>query len=119
MSAITIAALLLAATTGAQGDAPLSPHDVEIRGFATTLAIAKTVAAACAGAHINLASIEELRTRLHMVAADRPAFVEAGRQAVDALREGIEHAPSRQAWCHATFRLYGPDGTMIRGLISR
>ncbi len=63
--------------------------------------------------------IEELRTRLRMVAADRPAFVEAGRQAVDALREGIEQAPSRQAWCDATFRLYGPDGTMIRGLISR
>ena len=80
-------------TAGAQGDAPSSPHDVEIRGFASTLAIAKTVAAAaCAGAHINLASIEELRTRLHMVAADRPAFVEAGRQAVDALREGIEQA---------------------------
>ncbi len=71
--------ILLSAATGAPSapeDAPMSPHDMEVLGFASTLAVAKTTAAACDGARINLTMVEDLRKRLHMVAADKAAFVQ-------------------------------------------
>ena len=46
--------------------------------------------------------------------ANEMAWREAG-----VLQEAIAEAPSRQAWCDAVFRLYGPDGKMIRGLMLR
>ena len=38
---------------------------------------------------------------------------------VGLLQQGIAEAPSRQDWCNTVFRLYGPNGTMIRGLMRR
>ena len=110
--------LILLATASVSAAQP-PPHLVEIKLFASTVAIARTIAEECPGTVADSYYLEALRLRLHVVEADHPTFAEEARAMVKVLHEGLAEAPSRQAWCDAVYRLYGANGTMIRGLLNR
>ena len=63
--------------------------------------------------------LEALQQRLQVVEADHQAFAPQARAAADLLKQGLAEAPSRLAWCDAVFRLYGPEGTLARGMLQR
>lgn len=112
--------VLIAATAGdePQSAPPLS-HADEIKIFASTLTIAKTASDMCADIKVDMAYLGALRTRMHMTDDDSATFALESKTYVAALSRGLSEAPSRQAWCDAVYRLYGPEGTMIRGLMLR
>ena len=106
-----------AATDPRAGEA--AAHDEEIRIFATTVAVARTVRENCPGIEPNDYFLEALRLSLHVDEADRPAFATVARPASTSLQTALRQASSRQAWCDASFRMYGPEGTLMRGLLRR
>ena len=116
MSSIVTALISLAAS-GAAAEAP--SHADEISFLAKTMAIARTVKESCPGIAPDDRFLEALRQRLHVVEGDHLAFAEAAHAAAGVLQHARDTAPSRQAWCDAVFRLYGPDGKLMRGMLSR
>lgn len=83
------------------------------------MAIAKTVKESCVGVAPDDHFLELLRQRLHVADADRSAFVPQARAAADKLLKARDEAPTRAAWCDAVFRLYGPRGRMMPGMLER
>lgn len=116
MSNLAAVIFLAASSVPAAGGAT---HADEITAFASTMAIAKTVKESCPGIAPDDHFLELLRQRLHVANADRPAFVPQARAAADKLLKARDEAPTRAAWCDAVFRLYGPEGKLMRGLLSQ
>ena len=114
--AAAAAAVLAFAVTPVLAD---GSHAAEIEAFASTMAIARTVRESCPGMTPDDAYLEALRVRLHIVEADHPAFAPRARAAAEVLKQGLAEARSREAWCDAVFRRYGPEGMLMRGMSHR
>jgi acetylornithine deacetylase/succinyl-diaminopimelate desuccinylase-like protein len=108
-----LAALAMLVAPAALADGA-DPHGDEIRAFATTMAIARTVRDNCPDIAPDDYFLEALRQRLRVVDADHPAFAPVARAAAEALQKAVKEAPSAQAWCDATFGLYGTEGKLMR-----
>lgn len=87
MSTNAIALAVLLAFETQSPSEPVS-HAVEIKVFASTLSIAKTVSDLCADILVNFDMLGEMKARFHMTGADRPTFAEDSRVAVAALSGG-------------------------------
>lgn len=83
------------------------------------MAIAKTVKESCPDIAPDDQFLEVLRQRLNISDVDRPAFVPEARAAADALLKARDDAPTRQLWCDAVYRLYGPGGRMMQGMLKQ
>lgn len=106
--------------TASSASAQQKPRHVdEIRIFASTMAVAKTVKEGCPGIEVDDRLLEKLRGRLHVAESDLPSFALEARAAAGVLARARDEAPTRQAWCDAVFRLYGPDGKLMQGLVRR
>ena len=120
VSAATLLIILAAAAAGGDqaAQAP-SPHDLKIKSYASTMAIAKTASDTCADILIDTEQLKKLKDRFHMSEADRSKYIDELDAVFAKLRQAIADAPSQQAWCDATYRLYGPGGRMIPDLMQR
>ena len=114
--AAAMAPLLLLTMPGAPAGATLA-HDVKL--FASTMAIARTTRETCPDILVDDRIFEGIRQELHVIDADHTVFAAEAHALADDLQKATAAAPSRQAWCDATFRLYGPDGKAIWGLMLR
>ena len=81
------------------------------------MAIARTVRANCPGIVPDEGMLEATRERLHVVEADHAVFAPQAHAAAETLKQALAEAPNKQAWCDAVYRLYGPRGTMMRGML--
>ena len=104
--AAAVAMMLL--LTARSGHGAELPHDAEIKLFATSMAIVRTVNETCPDILVDTRIPEVIRHELHVVEADYPAFAGEAHAFAGELKDAIAAAPSRQAWCDAVFRLYGP-----------
>ena len=115
-----LAVLLIFILHGAPDDAmPSTTHEIEIKEFASTMAVAQVASDRCADILVNLPMLADYQRRLHVASGDSPVLSAEGRMAMSVFSKAIDEAPSSQAWCDAIYRLYGPNGQMIRGLMSR
>ena len=106
---IVLAMLLTAAAFAADAPPPAGAakpdHGAEIKLFASTMAIAQ-VASDYPDFLVSLPMLATLQAHLHIGIADVVALGDERRAAMAILTDGINAAPSPQAWCDAVYRRY-------------
>lgn len=115
--ALLAVAILTRAPTAPE---PAVPHDLAIRAFASTLAIMKMASDRWPDILIDQDLVRRLGQAARFVRErDAPLLADEARAVSKTLAQAIAEAPSVQAWCDVVYRLYGPDGKMIPGLMLR
>ncbi len=121
LSALTT--LALAATLASASVLPdglrLATHEMEVKMFASTLAVSMAASNLCDDILINHDMIADFHDRLHITPADKPAVGDEGSFANQVLLKAIAASGSVKTWCDETYELYGPKGTMIPDLMKR
>jgi hypothetical protein len=112
--------LLFLIDTGPRG--PIKPsdpglaHSDQIEAYASIIAGATRAEKACTGYRTNMAALAEVRAKLAIRAADRPELsrlVQAVERKVSVQIEEFGVA----SWCASILGLFGPDGTIVPGLL--
>lgn len=119
--------LLLAAALASPAPAtplPSSPagpeHAGEIRAFAIVMAVSQVASDRCADIRINTGLLKAIRDHIgYEEARDRDELIANGREILAELGRAVARAPSLQGWCDGVYAMYGPTGTMVRGLMLR
>lgn len=121
LSALTT--LALAATLASASVLPdglrLATHEMEVKMFASTLAVSMAASNLCDDILINHDMIADFHDRLHITPADKPAVGDEGSFANQVLLKAIAASGGVKTWCDETYELYGPKGTMIPDLMKR
>ena len=109
--------LVGAVVTGASVPAAAYEHKDEVTTFATAMAVAQVASVRCPDVLAKTDAPRELATTLHIMTTDEMAVQIELRGLTKAYLEQATKAP--KAWCDDVLERFGPDGTMMRGLLKR
>ena len=117
---MSLAGLVLAVATAA-GAAPPSavPHEAEIKLFASAVAVTLVVSSRCPDLGFDDGRLAGLRRMLAIVESDKPALTVEVQYVVGVFKEAMGDEAHWPAWCASAYRLYGPEGSLVRNLIGR
>ena len=106
--------------TTVAGDAFTEPrsHRDELFTFATVLAVGRVAPARCAGVTVDASGMRELSRTLHVEPADDKVVDTRTNDFAKTFGEQADKAGA-QAWCDDVYAAFGPEGTMMRGLLHR
>ena len=92
-------------------------HKDEIATFATAMAVAQVASVRCPDIFARTDAPRELATSLHIMTTDDMAVQIELRGLTKEYLDQAAKAP--KAWCDEVLERFGPDGTMMRGLLKR
>ena len=105
----------LCAVLLASGD---QPHDLEIKELADILALSQVVVDRCPNMLVDASKLQSIRDRLHYnKVEDEKPLIDEARAAMPSFEAELAPPSSTIVWCDKNYRLYGPAGVSIRGLL--
>ena len=118
-AAIIFAPLLVTIAMTQDAPAPAPPeftHSDQITGYASAVVGVTRAEKICPGYRRNLTNMAALRKWMAIQNADN---LELSRQTTDAQRKIASQIEKlgAPAWCASILELFGPDGTLARGLL--
>ena len=115
---VPLVASAFVVTTVAAACAEARSHRDEIFTFATVLAVGRVAPAHCPGMTADASGVWELSRTLHVEPADDMAVDIETDDFAKTFGEQADNAGAK-TWCDDVYAAFGPEGTMMRGLLHR
>ena len=92
-------------------------HKDEVTTYATAIAVSQIASDYCPDVVVRTTSAEEMQEMLHIVPADEMSMQLQIRTMTETFRENA--IAYRKVWCEQQVERFGPNGTLMRGLLRR
>ncbi|WP_192709451.1 hypothetical protein [Methylobacterium sp. OAE515] len=108
------------ALTGSWGNyaAHAQSHADQLAVYARTLSTTTFAEQACSGFRARAPKLAQMRERAQITDAEDSVIADRMRESTAAVTAAYERT-GKDAWCADAYRLFGPDGLLVKGAMER
>jgi hypothetical protein len=93
-------------------------HAERLNVYARALSTTTFAEQACLGYRTNAQKLDLVRTQAGITNAEDQTVADRIRESTAAVTKAFERT-GQDAWCAETYRLFGPDGTLVKGVLGK
>ncbi|MGH1572440.1 hypothetical protein ACRAWG_19330 [Methylobacterium sp. P31] len=100
------------------GAAHAQSHAEQVSVYARTLSTTTFAEQACLGFRADASKLAAMRTQAQITEAEDQMIADKIRESTASITSTFERI-GQSAWCADTYRLFGPDGTLVKGALGK
>lgn len=93
-------------------------HAEQVNVYARALSATTFAEQACPGFRANASRLALMRTKAGIIDAEDETIANKLRESTASVTSSYERV-GQSAWCADTYRLFGPDGTLVKGALGK